>query len=194
MQSIGEVVTKPFEKALTGAGDRSTRRALMRALPTLKELIEKLCPVVMAPEAIGYGPFLNGQQRAGHKLFLFANAKGHAGAVLSEWPDQTALEELAKTSISRSLLWAHIDSLIETCSHDNCHLAEAVCAVAYLAGSDGRLTIEANMAAYRRSELFPAICSVMTHDKKHHTAAGAIVCLPLPMPIDTLLADTPTVQ
>jgi len=65
-------------------------------------------------------------------------------------------------------------------------------ALTYLVGSGGRLTIESNIAAYRRRELFSAVCVLVTHDKKRQRAAGACICLPLPMPIDSLLADTPT--
>jgi len=45
----------------------------------------------------GYGPFLGGQQRAGQKLFLFASAD-HSGAILAEWPDQDAVNQLPAMS------------------------------------------------------------------------------------------------
>jgi hypothetical protein len=195
-KTLSGIIIEPVKDLLHTITDRNTRRSLKHALPRLTALIENICPVVATLDQqgftpIAYGPFLHGQQRAGSHLFLFASPTDGAAA-LCQWPDQAAIDQVTAKKPDRSLVWANIDHFLRTANGPG-HVGGAIVGLAYLTGLQGRIQVEATAAAIRKRELFPAVCALVSHDRKQHCACGLMTVIGLPMPVDLALADSPAV-
>lgn len=164
LDGIGEDIAERIRKMIDKHQDAGTRAALLKTLSNLSKSVERLCPAVLSPIGVAYGP----AAKVGETLFIFATITTGMITAIKSWPEVGAPPQ----EISRSAMWAVVDKYVE----DGDGAGATIVVAALMAAQTA--SVRAQVDGMRADGLTPAIVVICARENDLACGAAAVIALP----------------